>query len=330
MPSLDPVPAGDPFDSLAAALLAETALPELRKTKTRDDWSKLAANLKEDPEKVAFRIKELIDRISAQELDHLLNREEDQTPVLGRIEGTELARHRKLRRGKPKAQIALFIDQLEELFTSGFSLELQQQYFAAIAALVRCQSVYVIAALGSDYYATYQQFPELVALTNPSGRFDLQPPTRAELGKMIRSPAEASGLSLSASAKTAGPWTMRWSTQRSPSADQLPLLEHLLSMLYRKQAERGDGSLRWSDYAELGEFDGALAHHAEEVFTKLSSDARQAFDFVMRRLAPVELDERASGRIALVPGFGFLSGTGESIAGRRQKSGGLHGPEKAF
>ena len=84
-------------------------------------------------------------------------------------------RHRKLRRVKPKAKIALFIDQLEDLFTSGFSLELQHQYFAAVTALVRCQRVYVIAALGSDYYAAYQEFPELVALTSPSGRFDLQP-----------------------------------------------------------------------------------------------------------------------------------------------------------
>src|SRR6202030_3162212 len=82
------------------------------------------------------------------------------------------------------------------------------------------------------------------------------------------------------------------------SADQLPLLEHLLLMLYRKQLEHGDGLLRWSAYRELGKLDGALASHAEEVFTKLSSDGRQAFDFVMRRLAPVELDEKAFGRTA--------------------------------
>ena len=180
---------GDPFDSLAAALLVHSALPELHRGKIRDDWRKLSADLKEDPDKVALQIKELMDRISTLELDHLLNRKEDQAPVPGRIESNELVRHRKLRRGKPKAQFALFIDQLEDLFTSGFSLELQHQYFAAVAALVRSQRVYVIAALGSDYYAIYQQFPELVALTNPSGRFDLQPPTRAELGKMIRSPA---------------------------------------------------------------------------------------------------------------------------------------------
>src|ERR1700730_17287271 len=168
---------GDPFDSLAAALQADTALPELKRANTPDDWRELAAFLRGDPEKVALRIREQIDRISAQELDHLLNRKEDPSSVHGRIENTELVRHRKLRRGKPKAQIALFVDQLEDLFTSGFPLDLQRQYFAAIAALVRCQRVYVIAALGSDYYASYQQFPELIALTEPTGRFDLHPPT---------------------------------------------------------------------------------------------------------------------------------------------------------
>jgi hypothetical protein len=290
---------GDPLDALAAALLADTALPELRKTRTREDWSELAAALRGDPEKVAFQIKELLDRISAQELDHLLNRKEDQTPVHGRIESTELVRHRKLRRGKPKAQVALFIDQLEDLFTSGFTLDLQHQYFAAIAALVRCQRVHVIAALGSDYYASYQQFPELVDLTKPSGRFDLQAPTRAELGKMIRAPAEASGLSFERQAKTGQGLDDALLDAAVGLPDKLPLLEHLLFMLYRKQRERADGSIRWSDYAELGEFEGALAHHAQEVFTKLSSDGRQAFDFVMRRLAPVELDEKAFSRTAL-------------------------------
>jgi hypothetical protein len=70
-------------------------------------------------------------------------------------------------------------------------------------------------------------------------------------------------------------------------------------MLYRKQVARADGQLRWSDYAQWGELDGALAAHAEDVFTKLSSEARQAFDFVMRRLAPIDLDGRASVRVAL-------------------------------
>jgi AAA ATPase domain len=290
----------DPFDSLATALLESTALPELKRAKKRDHWRELAADLKDTPAKVALEITEVIDRISVQELDHLLDREkgQGQTPMPGRIESTELARHRRLRRVKPKAKIALFIDQLEDLFTN-FSLELQHQYFAAVTALVRCERVYVIAALGSDYYAAYQEFPELVALTNPGGRFDLQAPTREELGRMVRAPAETYGLRFDRQAKTGQALDDALIEAALVSADQLPLLEHLLWLLYRKQVARDDGWLRWSDYLELGKLEGALAHHAEEVFTTLSSEARQAFNFVLRRLAPVELDQKGSCRTAL-------------------------------
>jgi chromosome segregation ATPase len=289
----------DPFDSLAAALLENTALPELKRAKKRENGRELVADLKETPAKVALEIAEMIDRISVQELDHLLDREKGQIPVPGRIESAELARHRRLRRVKPKAQIALFIDQLEDLFTNDFSPELQHQYFAALTALVRCERVYVIAALGSDYYAAYQEFPELVALTNPSGRFDLQSPTREEFGRMVRAPAETYGLRFDRQAKTGQALDDALIEAALASADQLPLLEHVLWLLYRKQAARDDGLLRWSDYLELGELEGALAHHAEKVFTTLSSEAWQAFDFVLRRLAPVELDQKGSCRTAL-------------------------------
>ncbi len=307
----------DPFDSLATALLESTALPELKRAKKHDHWRELAADLKETPAKVALEITEVIDRISVQELDHLLDREkgQGQTPAPGRIESTELARHRRLRRVKPKAKIALFIDQLEDLFTNDFSLELQHQYFTAVTALVRSERVYVIAALGSDYYAAYQEFPELVALTNPGGRFDLQAPTREELGRMVRAPAEIYGLRFDRQAKTGQALDDALIEAALASADQLPLLEHLLWLLYWKQVARDDGLLRWSDYLEFGGLEGALAHHAEKLFTTLSSEARQAFDFVLRRLAPVELDQKGSCRTALYRDLVASGGTDSRLQG---------------
>ena len=138
MRSLDPAPEVIPLIRWPPPCCADAALPELRKTKMRDDWRKLAADLKEDPDKVALQIKELIDRISAQELDHLLNREEDQTPVPGRIESTELAASQKIApRSNRKRKSPSSSTSLEDLFTSGLSLELQHQYLAAVAALVR-------------------------------------------------------------------------------------------------------------------------------------------------------------------------------------------------
>jgi hypothetical protein len=284
---------GDPFDALAVALLAKGALPELEKAASRNEWRKLAAELREHPDSAALRVKELLDRISLQELDHLLHEQDAQSPLPGRIESVELARHRRLRRVKPRAQLALVIDQLEDLFASGFSRELQQRYIAVLAALVRCQRVFVIAALRSDFYASYLQFPELVALVAPSGRFDLLPPTRSELRSIIRLPAEAAGLSFERDIKENRALDEALTDAAVACAEPLPLLEHLLSQLYRKQLDRRDGLLRWSDYRELGEFEGALANHAESVFTALNSDAQQTFEFVMRQLALLGPNDKA-------------------------------------
>ena len=301
---------GDPFDALAVALLAKGALPELQKAASRKEWSKLAAELREHPESVALRIEELLDRISLQELDHLLEEQDVQPSLPGRIENVELARHRRLRRVKPKAQLALVVDQLEDLFVNGFPKEVQQRYFAVLAALVRCQRVFVVAALRSDFYAAYHQFPELVALVGSSGRFDLLPPTRTELRSIIRLPAEAAGLSFERDIKTNRALDEALTDAAIVSPEPLPLLEHLLAQLYRKQLDRKDGLLRWSDYRESGEFEGALANHAEAVFAGLNSDAQQTFEFVMRRLTSLGPDDKAHTRRVLLSRARFISRAG--------------------
>jgi hypothetical protein len=285
---------GDPFDGLAAALLADGALPELQES--RDAQRAIAEALRERPETVALRIGETLGQISVQELDLLLDGEKDQSSTSGRIESAELARHRRLRRVKPKAQLAIFVDQLEDLFTSSYPETGQRSYISTIAALVRSQRVHVIAALRSEFYGSFQQFSELVALANPNGRFDLQPPTRDEVGRMVRSPAEAAGLRFERESKTGKSLDETLIEAAVCSAESLPLLQHLLSQLYSRQSGRKDGLLRCGDYRELHEFEGALPEHAERVFNSLSIDAQQTFDFVMRKLVFLEHDGRAACR----------------------------------
>jgi AAA ATPase domain len=161
---------GDPFDRLAAALLSDSALPELQ-TLTYGRMN-LASELQEHPDAAVARILEVLSQISLQELDRLLDDEEDQVPLSGSIEGTELARHRMLKRAKPKAHLALVVDQLEDLFAAGYTAELQQRYIATLVALIRCQRIFVIATLQSDFYACFQQFSELAQLARGSGRFE--------------------------------------------------------------------------------------------------------------------------------------------------------------
>jgi hypothetical protein len=276
--------AGDPFDRLASALLADSALPELRTAASQNGQEDLASELREHPDSAAARLAEVLDQIGLQELDRLLDDEEGEFPLPGRIEGAELARHRMLRRVKPKAHLALVVDQLEDLFAAGSTAELQHRYIAALTALIRCQRIFVIATLQSDFYAYFQEFSELAELARAGGRFDLQPPTREELGNMIRLPAAAAGLRFERDITSGRSLDETLVDTAAASSEPLPLLEHLLSQLYRKQLARKDGLLAWSDYRDLGALEGALADHAETVFRELDSDGQEAFDFVMRQL----------------------------------------------
>ena len=274
----------DPFNALAAALLSESALPEFPGAKTVNGSEKLATDLRERPERVAQLLRESLDRLSLNRLNRLPGAPEYELALTVGKPNVGLNRQKKSGGAEPKVQLALIVDQLEELFAVGIAPELQQSYLAALAALVRCQRIFVIATLRSDFYESFLRscYPDNFAVL--SGRFELPPPTAVEIGQMIHLPSEASGLHFEEGPKTGQKLSEAVLEAATFSAEPLPLVEHLLSQLYQKQMLRGDGLLRWSDYCEMGELEGALAHHAENVFLALDEDAQNALGYVIRRL----------------------------------------------
>jgi conflict system STAND superfamily ATPase len=236
---------GDPIDTLAAALVAKFALPELEDGAASDESLSLASRLRQDPENAAARIAGVL--------------------------------------GKTKMRLALVVDQLEELFI-GVSPVLQRKYVTALCTLARCEGVYIIAALRSEFYAHYRRFSELVWLTSDGGRYELQPPRAREIANMIRLPAETAGLRFERDSETGRSLDDFLLKEATSSSDPLPLLEHILSRLHNRQLRRKDGLLLWSDYSELGGLKNALAQHAEFVFLTLNRDEQQAHRFVIRQL----------------------------------------------
>src|SRR5215469_11953287 len=275
---------GDPIDALAAAILDETALPELADAGAAKRGRNLASELREDPDHAAVLIKETLDALSLQELDYLLDEEERGSSLERKLERVELAQRKEPIKKKPKAQLALVVDQLEELFSAGFAQKLQQRYIASLVALVHSQRVFVITTLRSDFYASYQQFAQLVELTGVGGRIDLQPPKRQEMQKMIRFPAEGAGLRFEKDPTSGISLDDALLEAAVSSRESLPLLEHVLSQLYAKQLSRKDRLLRWSDYREMGELEKALANHAETVYSTLTADEQGGLEFIMRQL----------------------------------------------
>jgi len=299
--------AGDPFDALAAALLKKSALPEFPDAATHNGWQNLATELREAPENTALRLRETLQYLSMQALDHFLGEQGFQVPPRNPEARAELPRQSKPGRVDSKVRLALVVDQLEELFVGGFSPELQQKYIAALGALVKWRVAFVIATLRSDFYASFQKCcsPQALAVLNQpeltvrnidlgevlKGRFDLHSPGPQEIGEIIRLPAEAGGLRFELDPETGRNLDAALLEAATANAEPLPLLEHLLWKLYREQLPRKDGLLRWSDYRELGGLEGALANHAECVFSALDEDAQAALKPVIWQLASTGLDE---------------------------------------
>ena len=196
--------------------------------------------------------------------------------------------------------------QLEELFTTGFSLEVRQKYISALAGLVRSGRVFTLVTLRSDFYPRYQEFPDLIDLAKPSGKFDLRPPTPFELEDMIRLPAEAAGLRFEQKRETGQRLDQMLCDAAAATPESLPLLEHVLSLLYEQQGVRGDDLLRWLDYREVGELKGALAKHAETVFSTLRPHEQRAFPLVMRYLVTLSQGEEEFPSRRTVPYRDFV------------------------
>ena len=312
---------GDCFDALAAALLEPSALPALQDPESRNAIRDLGSELREHSDSVALRVRDALDHGAREwkiQRCHSLEEKERQLRSSGRSDEADVARRQRERFELPKARLALVVDQLEELFTTGFSLEVRQKYVSALADLVRSGRVFVLATLRSDFYASYQEFPDLIELTEPGGKFDLRPPTPSEIGNMIQLPAEAAGLHFEQDLETGQRLDQALRDTASSTPESLPLLEHVLSLLYDQQSTRGDDLLRWSDYRELGELKGALARHAEAVFSTLSVKEQRAFPLVMRHLVTLGQGEEEVPNRRTVPYRDFVA-SGET--GQDQKAG---------
>jgi WD40 repeat protein/serine/threonine protein kinase len=314
---------GDCFDALAAALLEPHGLPALEDQESLNGIHDLASELRDHSDNVALRVRDALDHAAREwkiQHCHYLEEKERQLRDSGRLDEADLTREQRQRLERPKARLALAVDQLEELFTSGFSLEVRQKYISAIDGLVRSGRVVILATLRSDFYPSYQEFPNLIELTKPAGKFDLRPPTSYEIGNMIRLPTEAAGLNFEQRHDTGQRLDQALCDAASAIPESLPLLEHVLSLLYDAQSNRGDDLLRWSDYRELGELQGALARHAEAVFGTLQLGEQKAFPLVMRYLVALGQGEEEVPNRRTVPYRDFVPAGGsdqDQLAGAK-------------
>ncbi len=194
-----------------------------------------------------------------------------------------------------ETQIALLVDQLEEIFTmAAVTAEDRLAFVSVLSALCGSGRFWCLATMRSDFYARCEELPPLVTLMEGQGQYHLLMPTAAELAQIIRFPVRMAGLRLEEDPDTGERLEdlLLGSTVGTPGS--LPLLEFTLEELYKLR--RDGGVLSLQAYRALGGVEGALATRAEGVFMALDVVTRATLPSVLRRLVFID---PAQGNAAL-------------------------------
>jgi eukaryotic-like serine/threonine-protein kinase len=211
------------------------------------------------------------------EWEHLLQTVPER--ALSRI-GERIHTAQGARQGAREPALVLVIDQLDDFFPDGGDAAQAAQAAALLRQLACSGHLAVVAACRSSAYPALANVPGLLALKQPSGHVDLEPPGAAEIAEIIRRPAQIAALSFEE-----GPEGRLDDVLRDSAVAQrhgLPLLQYTLQLLYENRQE--GGRLGFAAYTAIGGLEGALRQHAEQVMAGLSPAARDSLPGVLVHL----------------------------------------------
>ncbi len=176
--------------------------------------------------------------------------------------------------------LLVFIDQFEELFSSGRSEETRRLFLEnliSVAADERSR-VKVVTTIRADFLdrpLAYADFAEAIA----DGLVTVGPPTRDGLAQAVSAPARAVGLELEAGLVG----RIIADVEGQPGA--LPLLQYALTETF---SHREKSTMTIAGYEATGGVAGALGRRAEELYDGLTQAGKQATREVFLRLVSVD------------------------------------------
>ncbi len=182
-----------------------------------------------------------------------------------------------------ETRILVFVDQFEELYTLGASLEDRRVFTAALAGVAddSASPLRIILSLRSDFLDRLAEDPGFLDEVS-RGLSLLATPDRDGLRDAVVEPVEMAGYRFESSAMIG---EMLDALAGTPGA--LPLLQFAGAKLWEAR-DRERRLLTNASYDALGGISGALATHADEVLTAMSGTARRLAKQVLRRLVTPE------------------------------------------
>jgi formylglycine-generating enzyme required for sulfatase activity len=269
---------GDLLTKLAAAILSDTALPEL--AALNYDLNRLRSLLRDAPAQAGLPI-------------------EQGLAAAGKNAGlTEIA----------QARLVIVVDQLEEIFThDGVNDEARNSFVAALEALATSGMVWVIATMRSDFFDRLEKLPRLLALSAGEARYVIAAPEPNEIAQIIHQPAREGGLTFEVDSGRGASLADDIAMAAIDNRGALPLLSFLLDQLWQHRTETG--TLTFATYRELGGLEGALGRRAEEVFAAQSPEVQAALTVLLRALVTVGQGDNVTVSSRAAPLAKFPEGT---------------------
>ena len=187
----------------------------------------------------------------------------------------------RIRARKSDFGVCLFLDQGEELFTLA-PRDRAAQAGRALGALQTAASFRLLAAIRGDFVtrlAALEGFGEDLS----TSLFLLRPLSAEKLREIAVGPLRARGWSFESEQMVEA---LIEPVRAAPGA--LPLLQFALTRLWdARDADRR--MLPYSALEAMGGVTGALAHHADTVLARLTSEQRDAVKLMLPRLVTVEM-----------------------------------------
>lgn len=185
---------------------------------------------------------------------------------------------------QPWAEVVLFVDQFEELFTR-ISPETHLLFIRLLKHSADTDRMRVVLTIRADYYVRCVEDPTMAELMK-NHTYPLAAPKRDTLREMIERPAERAGLRFEVG-------LVRHILDDSGDAPgSLALLAFALQQLY--DGRQGE-ELTFAAYRSFGGVQGAIGEQAQVAFDALDQKARDALPLVFRELIEVN-DEKPPSR----------------------------------
>ncbi|MBS0152093.1 MAG: SUMF1/EgtB/PvdO family nonheme iron enzyme [Nitrospira sp.] len=193
-------------------------------------------------------------------------------------------------------ELILFVDQFEELFTSGFQEADIQRFLELLIGTARdtTNRLRVVATIRSEFLGKLEVYDSTLNLLNSPYRYHLGPVSPRMLQDMIEKPAEATGYTFESGLVE----RILQDTGQEPG--NLALVEYALKQLFERRASR---TFTVEAYETIGGVVGAIATKANEVLSGLDEDVRGAFDRVFAELVHLDRERPPTRRRTVVSTF---------------------------